>query len=68
LIRGWGGIQILLSILVHRKAGLWRQRSSWIALIPHASKIMLRVIQGRLATYIEREISEEQAGLEKAEE
>jgi hypothetical protein len=32
-----------------------------IALIPHASKI----IQGRLATYIEREISEEQAGFRK---
>jgi hypothetical protein len=36
-----------------------------IALIPHASKIMLRVIQGRLATYIEREISEEKAGFRK---
>jgi hypothetical protein len=33
-----------------------------IALIPHASKIMLKIIQGRLATYSEREISEEQAG------
>jgi hypothetical protein len=36
-----------------------------IALIPHASKIMMRVIQGLLATYIEREISEEQAGFRK---
>jgi hypothetical protein len=36
-----------------------------IALIPHASKILLRIIQGRLATYIEREISEEQAGFSK---
>ena len=36
-----------------------------IALIPHASKIMLRIIQGRLATYIEREITEEQAGFRK---
>jgi len=34
-------------------------------LIPHASKILLRIIQGRLATYIEREISEEQAGFRK---
>jgi hypothetical protein len=34
--------------------------------IPHASKILLRIIQGRLATYIEREISEEQAGFSKA--
>jgi hypothetical protein len=33
-----------------------------------ASKIMLRIIQGRLATYIEREISEEQAGFRKVEE
>ena len=36
-----------------------------IAKIPHASKILLRIIQGRLATYIEREISEEQAGFRK---
>jgi hypothetical protein len=36
-----------------------------IALIPHASKILLRIIQGRLATYIEREISEEQAAFRK---
>jgi hypothetical protein len=35
-----------------------------IALIPHASKIILRIIQGKLATYIEREISE-QAGFRK---
>jgi hypothetical protein len=35
------------------------------ALIPHASKILLRIIQGRLETYIEREISEEQAGFRK---
>jgi len=34
-------------------------------LIHHASKIVLRIIQGRLATYIEREISEEQAGFRK---
>jgi len=29
-----------------------------IALISHANKILLRIIQGSLATYIEREISE----------
>ena len=34
-------------------------------MIPHASKILLRIIQGRLATYIEREIAEEQAGFRK---
>jgi len=39
-----------------------------IALILHASKIMLRIIQGRLATYIEREIPEEQAGFRKGRE
>ena len=36
-----------------------------IALIPRASKILMRVIQGRLAAYIERERSEEQAGFRK---
>jgi hypothetical protein len=34
-------------------------------LIPHASKILLKIIQGRLATHIERETSEEQAGFRK---
>jgi hypothetical protein len=36
-----------------------------IALIPHASKILQRIFQGRLATYTEREISEEKAGFRK---
>jgi hypothetical protein len=36
-----------------------------ITLIPHASKVILRIIQGRLATYTEREMSEEQAGFRK---
>jgi hypothetical protein len=34
-------------------------------LIPHSSKILLKIIQGRLATHIEREMSEEQAGFRK---
>jgi hypothetical protein len=34
-------------------------------LIPHASKILLRIIQGRLTTYNAREISEAQAGFRK---
>jgi len=34
-------------------------------LIPHASKILPRIIQGRLATYIEREITEKQARFRK---
>jgi hypothetical protein len=36
-----------------------------IALIPHAGKIMLRILQARLTTYIEREIAEEQAGFRR---
>jgi hypothetical protein len=36
-----------------------------IALIPHASKILLKIIQDRLATYVEREMAEEQAGFRK---
>jgi hypothetical protein len=50
-----------------RKKGDLRLCSNYrtTALIPHASKIILRLIQGRLATYIEREISEEQAGFRK---
>ena len=33
-----------------------------IALIPHASKILLKIIQKRLASYIEYQLSDEQAG------
>jgi hypothetical protein len=46
------------------KKGDMRQCSNYrtIALISDASKILLRIIRDRLATYIEREISEEQAG------
>jgi len=36
-----------------------------ITMIPHASKILLKIIQGRLATHIEREMSEKQAGFRK---
>jgi hypothetical protein len=36
-----------------------------IALIPHASKILLRIIQKRLEPYIEREMPVEQAGFRK---
>jgi hypothetical protein len=36
-----------------------------IALIPHASKIVLRIIQKRLEPYIEREMPVEQAGFRK---
>jgi len=34
-------------------------------LIPPASKILLRIFQSQLATYTEKEISEEQAGFRK---
>jgi hypothetical protein len=34
-------------------------------LFPHASKILLKIIQGRLATYNKTEMSEEQAGFRK---
>jgi len=49
------------------KRGDFRLCSNYrtIALIPNASKILPQIIQGRLATYIEREISEEQAGFRK---
>jgi hypothetical protein len=43
----------------------WCSNYRTIALIPDASKIILRIIEGRLAAYIEREISQEQAGFRK---
>ena len=39
-----------------------------IALISHASKIMLKILQVRLLQYVNRELPEVQAGFRKAEE
>jgi hypothetical protein len=59
--------QILIFTSAKKKIGDMRLCSNCrtIALISHVSKILLRIIQNRLATYIEREISEEQAGFRK---
>ena len=37
-----------------------------IALISHASKIMLKILQARLQQYVNQELPEEQAGFRKA--
>ena len=39
-----------------------------IALISHASKVMLKILQARLRQYVNCELLDVQAGLEKAEE
>ncbi|MFX8644943.1 hypothetical protein ABTM18_19330, partial [Acinetobacter baumannii] len=39
-----------------------------IALISHASKVMLKILQARLQQYVNRELPDVQADLEKAEE
>ena len=39
-----------------------------IALISHASKVMLKILQARLQQYVNHELQNVQAGLEKAEE
>ena len=39
-----------------------------IALISHASKVMLKILQARLRHYMHHELLDVQAGLEKAEE
>ena len=39
-----------------------------IALISHASKVMFKILQPRLQQYVNRELPDVQAGLEKAEE
>ena len=39
-----------------------------IALISHASKVMLKILQARLQQYMNRELPDVRAGLEKAEE
>ena len=39
-----------------------------VALISHASKVMLKILQARLQQYVNHELPDVQAGLEKAEE
>ena len=39
-----------------------------IVLISHASKVTLKILQARLQQYMNGELSDVQAGLEKAEE
>ena len=39
-----------------------------IALISHASKVKLKILQARLQQYVNHELPDVQAGLEKAEE
>ena len=39
-----------------------------VALISHASKIMLKILQARLQQYVNRELPDVQLGLERAEE
>ena len=44
-----------------------KERSNYhtIALISHASKVMLKILQARLQQYVNREISDVQAGFRK---
>ena len=52
------------------KKGNAKEHSDYctIALISHASKVMLKILQARLQQYVNRELPDVQAGLEKAEE
>ena len=53
-----------------QKKGNAKEGSNYrtIALISHAGKVMLKILQARLQQYVNREIPDVQAGLEKAEE
>ena len=52
------------------KKGNAKERSNYhtIALISHTSKVMLKILQTRLQQYVNCELPDVQAGLEKAEE
>ena len=53
-----------------QKKGSAKECSNYctIALILHASKVMLKILQARLHQYVNRELPDVQAGLEKAED
>ena len=63
------GLERSFFILIPKK-GNAKEYSNYrtIALISHASKVMLKILQARLQQYVNREIPDVQAGLEKAEE
>ena len=52
------------------KKGNAKERSNYCttALISHASKVMLKILQARLQHYVNQDCPDIQAGLEKAEE
>ena len=52
------------------KKGTAKECSNYhtIALIPHASKVMFKILQARLQQYVNNELPNVQAGLQKAEE
>ena len=46
--------------------GMFKYRT--MALFSHASKVMIKILQGRFQQYVDREFPDVQADLEKAEE
>ena len=50
------------------KKGNAKECSNTIALISHASKVMLKVLQARLQEYMNQELPDVQAGFSKSEE
>ena len=57
-------------IPIPKKGSATKECSNYrtIALISHPSKVMLKILQARLQQYMNRELPDVQAGLEKAEE
>ena len=63
------GLERSVFIPIPKKGNAKECSNYWtIALISHASKVMLKILQARLQQYMNRELPGVQAGLEKAEE
>ena len=56
-----------ISLHPNPKEGQCQECSNYhiIALISHASKVMLKILQGRLQLYVDRELPEVQAGFQR---
>ena len=50
------------------KKGLPKECSNYHTLYSHTSRVMLKILQARLQQYMNRELPDVQAGLEKPEE
>ena len=59
------GLEMSVFIPIPKKGNAKNAQTTAIALILHASKVMLRILQARLQQYVNRKLPDVQAGFRK---